>query len=83
MSSSVRRPVESLVNTHLGDFLQEHPVEARAIVAKVVDSARARAAARKARDLTRRKNVLEMGGLPGKLADCQETAPAKSEIYLV
>ena len=83
VSSSVRRPVESLINTHLGDFLLEHPAEARAIVAKVVESARARAAARKARDLTRRKNVLEMGGLPGKLADCQETDPAKSEIYLV
>jgi DNA gyrase subunit B len=83
ISSSVRRPVESLVNSHLADFLQEHPTDARRIVTKIMESARAREAARKARDLTRRKNVLEMGGLPGKLADCQEVDPTKCEIYLV
>ena len=83
VSSEVRPIVENAVSDALGQWFEEHPAEARKVVAKAFEAAAARDAARKARELTRRKGVLDIASLPGKLADCQEKDPAKSEIFLV
>jgi DNA gyrase subunit B len=83
LNSDIKGPVEQLINEKLGDYFDKHTTVARRIVGKCIDAARAREAARKARELTRRKSAMDSGGLPGKLADCKERDPERCEIFIV
>src|SRR5258707_3975291 len=83
LNSDIKGDVEQLVNEKLGDWFDKHSTVARRIIGKCIDAARAREAARKARELTRRKSAMDSSGLPGKLADCQERDPARCELFVV